>query len=83
MKPIKDNPEIETIYVARYEPTLSPAVASLVANHGIKNARSAIKGSGPKGRILKVLCVAFPKILTISMMFVLTCGTCSLMCWPS
>jgi pyruvate/2-oxoglutarate dehydrogenase complex dihydrolipoamide acyltransferase (E2) component len=38
----------------RYEPVLSPAVAMLVANNGIKNAHTVIKGSGPKGRILKV-----------------------------
>lgn len=45
----------------RYETALSPAVAILVANNGIKNARSVIKGSGPKGRILKSDVLAFLK----------------------
>jgi pyruvate dehydrogenase E2 component (dihydrolipoamide acetyltransferase) len=43
----------------RFEQTLSPAVAMLVANKGIKNAHTVIKGSGPKGRILKSDVLAF------------------------
>lgn len=56
---ISTKPYLEEPY--GYEPVLSPAVAMLVANNGIKNAHTVIKGSGPKGRILKSDVLAFLK----------------------